>query len=174
MPWSENVFVFCDRCCPFSRKTGSFSLQLFSIVCIRCLDQSCCWSQWWRNNAVCSLCVAASSATIRASTSPGWPGCGSATPHRFWHQVRHDLTTYCTQWHFSNFPSYFYFRLSNLTPGCSFSAVSHTNNNVRTQFILLLCRGGMISCLSSGVSASPAAVARTTASHIHISVNRLS
>lgn len=81
MPWSENVFVFSDRCCPFSPITSSFSLQLFSIVCIRCLDQSCWWSQWWRNNAVCSLCVATSLATIRVSASPGWPGCGSATPH---------------------------------------------------------------------------------------------
>lgn len=130
--WCHGVRMFLYFLIVVAVITGSFCLQLFSVVCIRCLDQYCCWSQWWRNNAICSLCMAASSATIQDSASPGWPGCGSTTPHRFWHQVRHDLTTHCTQWHFSNFPSYFYFQLSNLTPGCSFSAVSHTNNNVRT------------------------------------------
>lgn len=70
----------------------------FSILCIWRSIHSWSSSCWQHNTSSCSLCAAASSVTIRASSFPGCPGPGSACPASgFWHHCN-NTTAHPTIW----------------------------------------------------------------------------
>lgn len=79
-----NLKYVGDVCCAGGEAIVAASRAArFSILCIWRSIHSWSSSCWQHDTASCSLCAAASSVTIRASSFPGCPGPGSAVP-RFW------------------------------------------------------------------------------------------
>lgn len=152
MPSSENVFVFSDRCCRYNRLLLSATffcclhpvlgpvLLLVPMVAKQChllplhgrqlshhSGQRLPWLAWlWFHYATQVL-----------APGPSWPD------HTLHTMTLLKLSIILL---FPVVKSYTRLQL--------FSCQPHQQQR-QDQFILLLCRGGMISCLSSGVSASP-------------------